>query len=158
MAVRPDINILTDLLTSAYGRDYNPDCIVDLSSQGLHGDISDQLQGLKSNVKTLFLNSNRLTEIPDLRDLKNLSNLILTDNNIDTIFGLPRNLSNILVRGNRIKTLDRNCFHEGTIGALQQVFGHSTELTRPPCEVLRTGLKGVQDYFRQTRTLMSHTK
>ena len=151
----------TGVLRSVYGKDYGLDCIVNLSSQGLGGDISDQLRTVNSNVTTLFLNGNNLTELPDLMEFKNLdklSNLILTNNKIDTILGLPSNLNNILVHGNPIKTLERNCFHENTIKILQRLFGQSTELKRPPCEVLRTGLKGVQDYFLQSRTLMSHTK
>lgn len=149
-------------MRSIYAENYRPDTIVDWSNQGLTDDLlANRLHQVDSKTETLILADNQLTAVPDLSSYPNLSNLkylILINNYIQKLSGLPPMLKEIFLGRNSIEKLERRCFHENILPSLQRSLGRSRQLKQPPCEVLRLSLHDIMNYFDQTRQLMSHVK
>lgn len=104
------------------------------------------------NLKTLFLSENKITKIPEaIAQLTNLTELYLFDNQITEIPEAIAQLTNLFkfsLNNNQISEIPEVI---AQLPKLEGLYVDSNPIEIPPPEVVKQGLEGIRNYYKQIR-------
>ena len=103
-------------------------------------------------VENINFNCNVMQSLPNMKYMKSLTKISLSNNKIVVVFGLSSWLQSIDIKGNPIRTLHRDCFPSEKVYELLSEALTSDQidkLQQPPPQIFRRGYEAVIQYYDQ---------